>query len=200
MRKQHLLALCLLVVSAFLLAACGSSGDSAESQIEDAIETSATTNDPANCTELETQNFSEQGSGESGKAAVTACEKEAKESSQADSVEITEVKVDGSKATANAAISGGNFDGQAVTIALVEEDGKWKLDELTGFVKFDQGALAKVFETQLEKDNELTPELTSCIVIGIEEAPQAEIEEIILSGNAAPVEELAESCASSASA
>ncbi len=90
--------------------------------------------------------------------------------------------------------AGGSLDSQTVSIALVEEDG-WKLDELTGFVKLDQGALAQVFETQLEKSGELNSKQTSCIVEGIEEMPQAEIEEIILSGNSTPIEELAEGCA-----
>ena len=54
--KRHLLVPCLLLVSALALAACGSgSGD--QSQIEEAIETSATITDPADCTTVQTQNF-----------------------------------------------------------------------------------------------------------------------------------------------
>lgn len=195
MKKRHLLLPCLLIFSALALVACGG-GSSDESEIEEAIETSATTGDPSNCTKLETANFVEQSTSESGKAAIKACEEEAKKDpeSRAESVEVTEVEVDGSKATANAAISGGSLDSQTVSIALVEEDG-WKLDELTGFVKLDQGALAQVFETQLEKSGELNSKQTSCIVEGIEEMPQAEIEEVILSGNSTPIEELAEGCA-----
>jgi len=195
LKKRHLLLPCLLIFSALALVACGG-GSSDESEIEEAIETSATTGDPSNCTKLETANFVEQSTSESGKAAIKACEEEAKKDpeSRAESVEVTEVEVDGSKATANAAISGGSLDSQTVSIALVEEDG-WKLDELTGFVKLDQGALAQVFETQLEKSGELNSKQTSCIVEGIEEMPQAEIEEVILSGNSTPIEELAEGCA-----
>lgn len=196
MKKRHLLLPCLLIVSALALVACGGGGSSDESEIEEAIETSATTGDPSNCTKLETANFVEQSTSESGTAAIKACEEEAKKDpeSRAESVEVAEVEVDGSKATANAAISGGSLDSQTVSIALVEEDG-WKLDELTGFVKLDQGALAQVFETQLEKSGELNSKQTSCIVEGIEEMPQAEIEEVILSGNSTPIEELAEGCA-----
>jgi ABC-type glycerol-3-phosphate transport system substrate-binding protein len=197
LNKRHLLLPCLLIVSALALVACGGSGSSAESEIEAAIETSATSGDPASCTKLETASFVEQSTGESGKAAIKACEEEAKKDpeSRAKSVEVSEVEVDGSKATANAALSGGNFDGQAVSIALVEEEGDWKLDELTGFTKFDQGAIAQVFETQLDKSGELSSKQTSCIVEGIEEMPQGEIEEVILSGNSTPIEELAEGCA-----
>ncbi len=107
MKKRHLLLPCLLIVSALALVACGGGGSSDESEIEEAIETSATTGDPSNCTKLETANFVEQSTGESGKAAIKACEEEAKKDpeSKAESVEVTEVEVDGSKATANAAIS-----------------------------------------------------------------------------------------------
>jgi ABC-type glycerol-3-phosphate transport system substrate-binding protein len=196
LRKRHLLLPCLLIVSALALVACGGGGSRDESEIEAAIETSATTADASNCTELETVNFVEQSSGESGKAALKTCEQEEEEpESKAESVEVTEVEVEGSKATANAAITGGSLEGQTVTVALVEEDG-WKLDELTGFVKFDQAALGKVFEAQLEKSGELTPEQTSCIVEGLEETPQEEVEELILHSESAPIEELAEGCVS----
>jgi hypothetical protein len=195
LKKRHLLLPCLLIVSALALVACGGGGSSDESEIEEAIETSATTTDPSNCTKFETQNFVEQSTDESGSKAVKTCEEEAKNEpeSKAESIEVTEVEVEGSKATANAAVTGGSLEGQTVSIALVEEEG-WKLDELTGFVKFDQGAIGKVFETQLEKSDELTPAQTTCIVEGIEEAPREEIEGLILSGESKPVEELAEGC------
>lgn len=195
MNKRHLLLISALLVSALALVACGSSGSSDESEIEEAIETSATTSDPANCTKLETLNFSEQSSGKSGKAATEACEEEAKDpESKADSVEVSEVEVEGEKATAQAAISGGSFDRQAVVLALVKEGDQWKLDEITEFAKFDQAAIAQQFKTQLEKGGEVEPKTISCIVEGIEEASQGEIEEAVLSGNSTSIEELAESC------
>ena len=196
MKKRHLLLPCLLIVSALALVACGGGGSSDESEIEEAIETSATSGDPANCTKLETANFVEQSTSESGKAAIKTCEEEAKKDpeSKAESVEVTEVEVDGSKATANAAITGGSFDNQTVSIALVEEDG-WKLNELTGFVKFDQEALAQVFETQLEKSGELSS--------AADELHRRRDRSSVAGGNRrnrpqrqlAPIEELAEGCA-----
>ncbi len=193
--KRHLLLSCLVLVSALALAACGGGGSSDEEQIEEAITTSATTADPTNCTKLETANFVEQSSDESGKAAIKDCEKEAKDpSSNADSVDVTNVEVNGSKATADAAISGGGFDGQTVTIALVEEGGQWKLDQITGFAKLDTAKLGKTFRTQFEASGELTARQTDCIVGGIEEASQPEIEEFLLSGSSTAFVELAESC------
>jgi hypothetical protein len=184
-----------LLALALALVACGGSGSSDEDKIEAAIETSATASDPANCKELETLAFSEQSSGESGKAAIEECEEEAKDSEgKAESVAVSEVEVDGSKATANAAVSGGSLEGQTVSIALVEEDGQWKLDQITGFVKLDQTQLAKVFAEELEKDEEVTPELTACIVGGIEEASKEEAEEFVLDAANQALGELAENC------
>jgi len=195
LNKRHLLLLGALIVSALALVACGSSGGNDEAEIEEAIETSATASDPANCTKLETLNFSEQSSGESGKAATEACEEEAKDpEGKAESVAVSEVEVDGSKATANAAITGGSLEGQTVSLALVEEDGQWKLDQITGFVKLDQGQLANVFAEQLEKGEEVEPEITACIVSGIEEASKEEAEEFVLDPANQALGELAESC------
>jgi hypothetical protein len=195
LNKRHLLLPCLLLASALFLVACGGSGSNDESEIEEAITTSATSSDPANCTELETQNFVEQSAGESGKAALKTCEKEAADpEGKADSVKVTEVEVDGEKATAQAAVVGGAFDGQALVLALVKDGDQWKLDEITEFAKFDQAAIANQFKTQLEKGGEVEPKTTACIVEGIEEAPQEELEEVILSGDSKPIEELAEGC------
>jgi hypothetical protein len=195
LNKRHLLLISALLVSALALVACGSSGSSDEAEIEEAIETSATASDPANCTKLETLAFSEQSSGESGKAATEACEEEAKDpEGKAESVAVSEVEVDGSKATANAAITGGSLEGQTASIALVEEDGQWKLDQITGFVKIDQGQLANVFAEQLEKGEEVEPEITACIVSGVEEASKEEAEEFILDPSSQALGELAESC------
>jgi hypothetical protein len=195
LNKRHLLLLSALIVSALALVACGGSGASDEEKIEEAIETSATASDPANCTKLETLSFSEQSSGESGKAAIKACEEEAKDpEGKADSVAVSEVEVDGSKATANAAITGGSLEGQTVSIALVEGDDQWKLDQITGFVTLDQGQLANVFAEQLEKGEEVEPEITACIVSGIEEASKGEAEEFVLDPTNQALGELAESC------
>jgi hypothetical protein len=193
--KRFLLLAVLLTLSALALSACGGGGDDAEGKIEEAIETSATTSDPTNCTEFETENFAEQSSGASGAAAVKACEAEQKDpEGKAESVAVSKVEVDGSKATANAAVSGGSLDNQTIEVALVEEDGQWKLDELAGFAKFDRASLVEVFETQLKKTSELSAEQANCIVAGIEEAPQPEVEALVLDARSNAIEEIAEGC------
>lgn len=195
MKLHHLLLPCLLLLSALALAACGGGDSGDEEAIEAAIVRSATTADPANCTEVETQAFVEQSSDESGAAAVKDCEKEAKDASNnAKTVKVTKIEVDGPEATADAAIVGGGFDSQVISISLVEEDGTWKLDELTGFAKLDTARLAEIFGEKLEETGELTEAQTSCIVEGIEAASRAEAEELVLSGSSTPLVELAEGC------
>jgi hypothetical protein len=141
--KRRLVFPLLLIVSALALVACGS-GSSDESQIEEAVETSATSTDPADCTKLATQRFVEQTTQSEGAEAVKKCEKEASNDEGAKSATVSNVEVDGSKASADVALTGGGFDGQEVEVALVKQGDQWKLDELTGFAKFNE---AKVIET-----------------------------------------------------
>jgi ABC-type glycerol-3-phosphate transport system substrate-binding protein len=197
LKLRHLLLPSLLLLSALALAACGGGGSDSgdEEAVEAAIVRSATTADPANCTEVETQAFVEQSSDAKGATALKECEKEATDASNnAKTVKVTKIKIDGDEATADAAISGGGFDGQVISIALVEEDGSWKLDQLTGFAKLDTAKLAQVFGEKLEETGELTAVQTSCIVEGVEAASKEEAEELVLSGSSDPLVELAEGC------
>jgi hypothetical protein len=192
--KRRLVFSCLLLVSVFALVACGS-GNGDESKIEEAIETSATSKDPADCKKLSTQHFMEQTTRSEGAEAVKECEKNASNGEGAKSVEVSEVEVDGSKATADAALTGGSFDGQTLEVALVKENDQWKLDELAGFVKFDEAKVVGILESQFDEPSSgVSKSQASCIVEAFEEAPQAEFEEALLSGASKGFEEIAEGC------
>ncbi len=185
----------LVLASAFALAACGGSSESDEDKITDVITTSATSTDPANCGALETQAFMEQQSGGSkGKEAVKECEEEAKDpSGNPKEVTVTNVKVDGSGASADVAFVGGNFDGQKVNVALIEEDGDWKLDQIESFIKFDKEALVTGFEEGF-KDAELTGGQEQCIAEALRGATDEELENLILSGEEEQFLELVAAC------
>ncbi len=192
------LALPLLVLaSALLLAACGGGGgsESDEDQITDVITTSVTSTDPANCEALETLAFMEQQAGTSdGKEAVAECEEEAKDSSgKPKEAKVTKVKVSGADATADVAFVGGSFDGQKVTVALVEEDGDWKLDQIEGFVDFDKEKLVSGFEKGFQ-DAELSPEQQECISEQLREASDSDLEELVLNGSEEAFVELVAAC------
>jgi hypothetical protein len=185
----------LLIFSALALVACGSSGNGDESQIEEAIETSATSTDPADCTKLQTQQFMEQTTQESGKAAVTKCEKEAEAEEGAESASVSNVEISGSSATAEAALTGGGLGGQSVEVALVKNGEQWKLDEVVKFTNFDRAKLVEYFEEEFTKaSSELPPKLAGCFIEVFQEGSQAEIEELLLSNSTKGLEEVAEAC------
>jgi hypothetical protein len=179
------------------LAACGggSSSSEGEGEISAVIEKAVTSDDPAKCTELMTQNFIEQTSDAAGGKAVEECEEEAKSGeNDPESVAVSEVEVDGRKATADAAFVGGSFDGQTLTVALVKDGGGWKLDEIEGFANLDRGALTKALSEQLEATGQLTEAQTSCIVEGIEAGSDKAFEELLLSGSSDALRAIAEGC------
>jgi hypothetical protein len=194
--KRILVPLALLVLAALTLTACGG-GKSDEDKITETIETAATTSDPSNCTELETQRFAEQNNQEQGKAAIKACEEEAKAGRElAKAVNVSNVAISGSRATAEAEFEGGSLGSQSLELVLVEEDGNWKLDQIEGFASYDGKALGEAFERQLEEEpGELTAEQAKCISGKVAEASQAQAEELFLSGNPEKIIELAQGCA-----
>lgn len=184
-----------LAALALGLAACGGSDESDEDKIVDVIETSVTSTDPADCEKFATQAFLEQTELSEGKEALESCEESAKDTEDdPDSVDVTEVEIDGSSATADAAFTGGSFDGQALTVALVEEDGDWKLDEITGFSKLDKDQLATSFEEAFEGEEDFDPQVAACFGEVLRELPDSQVEEVVIGGSVDPVVEIVEGC------
>jgi copper chaperone CopZ len=197
LNKRILVPLALLVLAALTLTACGGGGSSDEDKITETIEKAATTSDPSNCTELETLNFVEQNSEEKGKAAIKSCEEEAKEGNeQAEEANVESVSVNGSKATAEVEFEGGPLGSQTLEVALVEEGGTWKLDQVEGFAKYDGAALGEAFEKEFEEEPEgLNQEQATCIAEGIAKSSKAAAEELFFSGSPEAIIELAKGCA-----
>jgi hypothetical protein len=195
LRKLHPLLPLALLALVFGLVACGGDSESDEDKVVDVIETSVTSTDPADCKKLATQSFLEQTELEQDAAAVKSCEENAEDTSDdPESVEVSAVEVDGSAATADVAFTGGSFDGQTLSVALVEEDGDWKMDEITGFVKFDQEGLAASFEKVFERENDVDPQLATCFAEVIRELPKTQAEEIVIGGSSEPIVEIVEGC------
>lgn len=200
MSKRLLLLPCLLALSALALSACGGGGSDETSKVEETIETAATTTDPADCSKTQTQKFMEQTSDESGKDALKECEKEAENEEGAESVKVSNVDVSGSSATGEAALSGGNLDGQTLEVALVKEGDQWKLNEVVKFTNFDQEKLVETFEREIEKEVEESPgkvnsKSADCFIEAIKQADKAEIEGLILGGSSKTLEGAIEHCA-----
>jgi hypothetical protein len=193
--KRFFLFPCLLVLSALAFAACGSSGGD-EGEVEEVIENSATSTDPVDCKTLETQQFMEQISRESGAAAVKACEEEAEDEEGADSVDVSAVEIDGESATAEAALSGGSLDGQAVEVELVKDDDGWKMNEVVKFTDFDHGKLIEVLEDGFaEQSREIEPGLGDCLVEAFDQGSQVQVEELLFGDSPRLLKEVLEACA-----
>jgi hypothetical protein len=185
----------LTLLLGFALAACGSGGESDEDKITGTIETAATSTDPAICKETQTLAFMEQTTGANGKGAEKQCEEEATAGeNQPDSVNVSKVEVNGESATAEAAFAGGNLGGQTLELALVDEGGEWKLDELTGFAKFDPESLVKAFSRSIEEEGSIEPKKAGCIIEGVEELSNSALESLVLENNEGPIVEVVEAC------
>ena len=196
MKKRILVPFALLVLTALTISACGG-GSSDEDKIAEAIETTATTADPNNCTEFETLRFNEQNSQQKGKAATKACEEEAEAGEEkAHSAKVSNVSVNDEKATAEVEFTGGSLALQSLEVALVQEDGDWKLDQIEGFANYDGKALGEAFEMEFEENPEgLNKKQAACIAGKVAASSQAEAEELFFSGSSQPIVKLAESCA-----
>lgn len=193
MRKVHALLLpAVLLALASCLYACGDSdsdGDGDKATIAKTIETAQALTDPGDCTELMTQAFVEQKTVDEGAEAIEECEQNAESVNPL--VTVSEIEVDGSTAIANVTYAEGDFAfaGQTLTVALVEEDGGWKLDETIRFAKLDpRRAVNKLAEGWG------SPAEENCIRKALDEWSRPELEEFLIDGLERPFDEILISC------
>lgn len=190
---RHAASAVTIAVLAAMLAGCGGNGSEDEDQITEAIETAATSSDPSDCTDLQTQRFNEQNTGETGEAALQSC-RESTGEDQAESVEVSNIEIDGDAATADVAVTGSFLDGSTIDVGLVRENAQWKLDELVDFVEFDRGAYEAAFEGEVRSDAEIPPQAADCIVEGFSGFSDEEAQDFLLSPGEGGGEELFSDC------
>lgn len=199
MRKLRLL-LPVLLIPVLVLAGCGDGGNDEEDRVVETIEAASLSTDADDCTKLFTVRFLEQVHFRNGqpKIALSNCVYYANrpklDPNDVESVEVSNVEVDGSEATADVAFTGGTFDGQTLSVTVVEEGGDWKMGEITGFVEFDQDKLAEFIEAQFATEAELEPEVVSCAGKRFRELPQPEFEEVMIEGDTEPIVEIVQGC------
>lgn len=185
--RRLLAPLVLLAAAPFLLAACG--GDDSDSSADEdditaAIEQAGTTDAAENCTEVQTQAFTEQTEFTTGEDAITTCEESAGDGEVAgDSVEVSNIEVDGDSATAEAIFTGGGLDGQTLAISLVKAGDQWKLDSLDEFVVFDKASFSAGLVEGASSDGETPQQVIDCIEQAVNDTPDDELQTIYLSGD-----------------
>lgn len=183
-----------LVLAALALASCGGDAESDEEKIVGALDYAFVSTDPEACTEQMTQAFSEQSFRQEGSVAVESCEQNARaEESPNDPVEVTNVEIEGSKATAEVARPGA----QAFSVSLVEDEGEWKLDRIVGFVDFDRSRWIEEEREAFESGESWPqPRVVDCILHSYRRLSQTELEEMLLGGSPNPETEIISSCSS----
>lgn len=202
MKKSLLLLPLALLALALALAACGGGGSSssggggeAEAAIEETIEESAKSTDPSKCTELQTQAFNEQETASKGKEATENCESEAENGeTEATTVNVSEISVNGESATAVAEVDGTALAGQGIEIELIEEGGTWKMNKFIAFANYNGKALAEALEKEFAKEEGVSAALAKCVSSGVAEFSQQEAEAVAFEGETEGLEKLATSC------
>jgi hypothetical protein len=190
MPKRSIILAGLLAMLVLALASCGGGGDGDEDEISEVITASATEPNPADCTELQTLRFTEQNEFAKGPQAIRSCiEEELDTSNDPAAVEVSEIAVDDSDATADVTFAGGIFDRQTVTVSLVEREGQWKVDRIEEFVEFDQQSLAAaLLKTATSGADPLPQERAECISQQVASAPADALQDALLGGDRARLE------------
>jgi hypothetical protein len=176
--RYALLGVLVAVFAAFFVAVHNRPGD--RERIEATIEAVSTSTDPAVCRADETQRFLEQSTGQRAPFADDYCESAAGRG-RADSVEISDVSVDGDSASALVANSGGSFDGSSLRLALKAEGRQWRVDRLTGFASFDRAGFRRAYRRSfLEFGSPAAA--AACAVERESRLSDAELERMLLAG------------------
>jgi hypothetical protein len=127
----------------FALAAavgCGGGGSSDQDEINRVLTTSFTTADPAQCDELTQKGLQQLApSVATAPNPAKACRDALDPNSNADSIQVTGLSVNGDRATATVTPHAGSFGGAVVTVALANQDG-WKIDGFDDFKIVDRDA------------------------------------------------------------
>lgn len=161
-----LLAIGMLAVLSTTLGACSSSEDEDEAEAREVVEQGFTEPNPQHCTDLATQRFLDQTEApRDGEEALESCRKDAEEDPEefADEVDVSEVAIDGEAATVTAMLEGGASDGMKFTLALVKEEGRWKIDRLED-VEIDRQRFNDATRRNLTESEDVSEKEADCII------------------------------------
>lgn len=194
-------AIVLVLVCGFALSACGGGdGSDADAEIEETILAFANSDDPADCREFTTPRLLAKLSKTNYQVALASCEALAVHPLVEDAkrATVSDIEVDGDRATATASFVGSVVDGQTLRFGLVEREGRWMNDEIFGFVDIDAEKLATEWGRLLlllSASPQETETLT-CVMNRLLELSGENLEAMYLGSDPDPYVELVQSCAS----
>lgn len=186
----------LVALIALGIAGCGGSDNGESAAVTAAIKRASATTDPADCTRLLTQRFVDQTELADGKAALKSCRDDAHDGSgNARSTTVSNVTVAGATAHARAAFEGGDLDGQALNLRLVKQNGRWKLDHMDSFARFDRTRFLRATRSSLQRPpQELPQEAVGCIVGRFNALSDGELQAVFLQSDPGRIASLTGPC------
>ncbi|HEX6781313.1 MAG TPA: hypothetical protein VF125_04700 [Solirubrobacterales bacterium] len=171
-----------LVLAVTALASCGGGGE--REALEAMIRAATVDSGPGSCLKYETLHFLETMYRREGEAAVRACEESALDPRDKEprSIDVSEIDIAGDSAAAVIGFEGSLMDGQKVRYGLVNREGKWKFDEMVGFVDLDAAHLVLELgrEGLLRAETPREAENVSCWIGRMERMSDEALEELLL--------------------
>jgi hypothetical protein len=169
----------LLTLSALLLAACGDDdggsggGGKEDDAITKVLQDGLTSKDPkVVCGGSLSTDFMQRVYGGEDKCVSVETENLKEDDDQADSVDVSDIEVDGEKATATVAIKGGSNDGSKGPIDLVKQGESWRVNDLSVEL------LRSQLETAVTEDEELSKETLDCVKEKLLDLDDAELKKV----------------------
>ena len=191
MSRFRLLALLMICLALpLILAACGDDDDDGggggdEDAITQAVEASATSTDPADCSKYQTETFASQLELTfDDQTGIESCEENADDpAGDPDSVDVADVAVDGDTATASATFNGGAFDGTVFSVSLVKEGDQWKLDSLDDVTEINLESFRSALDESLAADPNVSPEAAQCVNDQVATLTEDQIYDVLVNNN-----------------
>jgi len=171
-----------LFLVALVLASCGGGGE--REALEAMIRAATVDTGPGSCLKYETLHFLESMYHQEGEAAVRACEESALDplNEHPRSTDVSQIDIAGDSAAAVIGFEGSLVDGQKVQYEFVKREGKWKFDEIVGFVDLDASHLILEIgrEGLLRAESPREAENVSCWIGRMERMSDKALEELLL--------------------
>lgn len=171
-----------VLVACLLGGGCGG-GDSREDEVRAALTEALTSRDVAVCDERMTASYLQQYTTESTTAAARRSCRENQRSDRARSVRISDITVQGSRATAEFSTVGGVLAFRTATMALRRSDGEWRLHRVTR-ATLDRPQFFNAVRRSLARPPDAVPTSTiDCVQRSLKERSDEEIVSQILDGD-----------------